>query len=155
MKYIKELIVKDLEQAIFLKDLQKIESSLKINSLNKVNESISDIIKYKDEIIKSTMIIESIFKSPYSEIKEFLISLFEDESQVIKINSLWLAYNYALYTIKGSWKQSEDVISENLEYSYKYARDVIKGPFPKGESTIFGSSYKNDYIEFLKQKGIM
>lgn len=45
----------------------------------------------------------------------------------------------------------EEIIATNPEYSFRYARFIIQGPFEKGHSIIFNSEYnKKKYIKFLK-----
>jgi hypothetical protein len=33
-------------------------------------------------------------------------------------------------------RKREDILAQDPEYSYRYARDVLNGPFPKGEDAI-------------------
>jgi lambda repressor-like predicted transcriptional regulator len=136
MKYIGQLIVKDLEQAILLQGLQKIKGSLTIKKLDKVNESaMQDIAKYKNQIIKNEMIINSIFES-YGEFKNFLLSLFKDGSEILQTNSPTLAFNYANSVIRGRWPEGEDLIATDSINSYNYSASVLKGRFLKGEDAI-------------------
>lgn len=86
------------------------------------------------------------------------------------------SYLYARYVIKGPFQLGEEVIASNIYYSYWYSNDVLKGQFSLGEKiisndpgtsfhyakfvikkpfylghfTIFNSSFKDDYINFLK-----
>jgi hypothetical protein len=57
-------------------------------------------------------------------------------------------------SIRGSYEPSEKVISNDPEYSYRYATEVIRGRWPKGEPTIMKNYYKYQYINFLKSLGI-
>ena len=60
------------------------------------------------------------------------------------------SYCYARDIIKKPWKKGENTISKDYHYSYWYARDVIRGPWEKCHPIIFNSEYKNHYIDFLK-----
>ena len=47
-------------------------------------------------------------------------------------------------------KKREDAISKNATYSYLYARDVLKKPFPNGENaiskdTLYSRLYKKEF----------
>lgn len=61
------------------------------------------------------------------------------------------SYNYARYVIKGPFPKGEDAIATNAAYSFSYARSVIKGPFPKGEDAIS----KDSYYSYLYAKNIL
>ena len=60
------------------------------------------------------------------------------------------SYCYARDIIKCQWMQGENSISKHPQWSYKYANYVIQGPFEKCHPIIFNSDYKDDYIYFLK-----
>ena len=68
---------------------------------------------------------------------------------IISTDPKWSFY-YACYIIGGPWELGEEVISKNPSWSFSYAYEVIKGPFEKCHYIIFNSSWKNDYIKFLK-----
>ena len=46
------------------------------------------------------------------------------------------SYYYARYVLKGSFPAGEEAISRDAKYSYLYAIGVLKGPFPEGEEAI-------------------
>jgi hypothetical protein len=46
------------------------------------------------------------------------------------------SYLYARDVLKGPFSKGEDVIATNSLYAFQYARDVLKGPFSKGEDAI-------------------
>lgn len=46
------------------------------------------------------------------------------------------SYKYAREILKGPFPKGEDSIAQDPEYSFFYARDVLKKPFPKGEDAI-------------------
>ena len=50
------------------------------------------------------------------------------------------SYWYSRDVINGPWEKGEDVISTDSEYSYFYARDVIKGHWKLGEEAISKNS---------------
>jgi len=62
---------------------------------------------------------------------------------VISKDAYW-SYRYARDVIKGKWKLGEPVISQDAFRSYCYATDVIKGRFILGESAIS----KNDEYSY-------
>ena len=51
----------------------------------------------------------------------------------LEVGKYEYSYRYALNIIKGPWKKGEDIISKYPEFSYQYARDVIKRPWPKAK----------------------
>lgn len=61
---------------------------------------------------------------------------------------------YAIRVLEGAFPEAEEVISKDARYSHEYARDAIKSRFPKGEKTILNSEYKDDYLSYLKARGI-
>lgn len=61
------------------------------------------------------------------------------------------SYLYAKEIIKDRFILGEKIISQEVFYSFLYAQHVIKGPFIECHSIIFNSSYKKDYILFLKE----
>ena len=46
------------------------------------------------------------------------------------------AYKYAKNIVKGPFPAGEATIAKDPEYSYYYAMNVLKGPFPAGEAAI-------------------
>ena len=60
------------------------------------------------------------------------------------------SYVYAKDIIKDRFILGEKTISKDIHYSLLYAQHVIKGPFHLCHPIIFNSSYKKDYILFLK-----
>jgi len=69
--------------------------------------------------------------------------------EIISIDSQ-CSYYYALNVIQGPFERGEEIISKHPYYSYLYASVIIEGPFEKCHPFILNSSYKNDYIYFLK-----
>ncbi|MEM4511424.1 MAG: hypothetical protein QXD25_01275 [Nanopusillaceae archaeon] len=59
-----------------------------------------------------------------------------DELEEVIVKDPWLSYKYARDILKGPFPKGEDTMAQDPECSYLYAKDVIKGPFPKGEDTI-------------------
>lgn len=68
--------------------------------------------------------------------------------QVISKSSEW-SYRYARDIIRGPWKQGELAISENHLHSIRYVREVTHKPFDLIHPSIFHSEYKKLYIDFL------
>jgi lambda repressor-like predicted transcriptional regulator len=54
---------------------------------------------------------------------------------VIAQNSGW-AYRYAKDVLEGPFPKGEPMISQEPEWAYAYARDVLKGPWPEAEFAI-------------------
>ena len=75
----------------------------------------------------------------------------ELESIIAKSESA--SYRYANEIIKGRFEKGEEEISCNLHYSYHYAVNILKGPFYLCHPYIFESKYKEPYISFLKSIG--
>jgi hypothetical protein len=72
-----------------------------------------------------------------------------DPIKLKQLEHLWAksaryAYIYASETHR-AFTAGEEAISKSTEYSYLYARDVLKGPFPAGEDAISQNSY-NAYM---------
>ena len=64
------------------------------------------------------------------------------------INWTEYSYLYARYVLKGRFELGEILIAANPEYSYLYARDILKGRFELGEQAIAGDSdFKKEYFE--------
>jgi hypothetical protein len=60
------------------------------------------------------------------------------------------SYRYARNVIKGRFLQGEKVISTYPDYSYYYAVFVLKESFSLCHPIIFNSEYRNKYFSFLK-----
>ena len=58
---------------------------------------------------------------------------------------------YARDGLGGPFPKGESAIAKNGYWSFFYAIEVLKGRFPEGEEAIFRSSYKDDYLDYLKQ----
>jgi hypothetical protein len=60
---------------------------------------------------------------------------------------------YERDVIKGPWPKGEDAIAKNPSVSYDYAKDIIKKRFLKAERSIGTSQfYKNKYEELFNIK---
>ena len=66
-----------------------------------------------------------------------------------------LIYIYALEVLKNRFEAGEKAIATDVGHSYHYVRDVLKGKFQLAEEKILNSIYKQEYLDFLKEKGIM
>jgi len=62
----------------------------------------------------------------------------------------YFSFRYARELIRGRFEEGEKSIATDPECSYLYARDVIKGPFHLCHYVIFNSDWKKKYIDFLK-----
>ena len=72
------------------------------------------------------------------------------ELESIIANDPNYSYCYARHIIKGRFIEGEKIIATHIYYSYCYAKSVLKGPFHLGHPIIFNSDYKYDYLDFLK-----
>jgi hypothetical protein len=61
------------------------------------------------------------------------------------------SYWHAQDVINGRFEEGERSIATNPEYFCRYARYIIKAPFPLGHPVIFNSEWKNEYLDFLKE----
>ena len=84
----------------------------------------------------------------YEKAKQLNHRDFELE-KIIATNAQY-SYWYASDIIKERWEEGEKIIAKDIYYSFFYAQHVIKGPFHLCHPIIFNSSYKKDYILFLK-----
>ena len=71
----------------------------------------------------------------------------------VELNTPEEVYRYALDIAKCPFPKGEDIISENTYYSYLYATDVLRGPFPKGEDAIAKDPYYSFYYAKYALKG--
>jgi hypothetical protein len=91
-----------------------------------IEELIKDPTKLKD-------VFEEAIKTKNKELTTALISYIDDPE---------LIYKYAKNIVKGKLNErEEDIIATSAYYSYRYARDILKGPFPKGENIIANSPF--------------
>ena len=72
--------------------------------------------------------------------------LAKSPAQKRELEHLWakdpeLAYRYARQIIKKPWPPGEAAIAGNPEYAYRYARQIIKKPWPPGEAVIASDAY--------------
>ena len=58
------------------------------------------------------------------------------ENLIITTKNAQAAYEYALYVLKGPFKDGEPIIAKNPDWVYEYASNVLKGPFKLGEPAI-------------------
>lgn len=74
-----------------------------------------------------------------------------DEIEALIATSAQYSYYYAKDVIKGRWEPGEAAIATSAQYSYCYAEYVIKGRFELGEAAIATSAwYFEHYNELLK-----
>ena len=65
-----------------------------------------------------------------------------------------LTYTAAKLVYKHPKPEWEDIIAQNLYWSYIYAKDILKDRFKKGEKIMIqNKEYLNRYIEFLESIG--
>ena len=134
MKYLKKLIIDNNKFDDFCKQNKNIE--IEIMEIDKIEYIDPFLEENKNFIIDSKIQDVSFRVLLLNEIKNFLskeeIKKLED---IISKNS-YDSYRYANDIIKGPWLKGEEVISKDSYISYRYALDIIKGPWPKGENSI-------------------
>jgi len=87
--------------------------------------NITDLLKDPE---KAKEVLEKVLDDKNKELAEILIPVVRDP---------YLTYAYASEIVEGKIKDEwEDIIMQNAKYSYFYAFDVIKEPWPKGEDAI-------------------
>ena len=60
------------------------------------------------------------------------------------------SYYYARFVLKGRFEKGENAISKDADYSCSYARYVLKGKFEKGEDIISkNAEYSDLYKEYV------
>lgn len=82
------------------------------------------------------------FKKLISQIRDYKLVDYNNsdaESNIIDKKSPEAAYEYAKNVIKGPWLKGEDIISTDPGISYAYAKNVIKGRWTKGEDEILNN----------------
>lgn len=52
------------------------------------------------------------------------------------LSSAEFAYKYAVQVLEGPFPEGEDLIATDAHLAYQYAVSILEGPFPKGESII-------------------
>lgn len=68
--------------------------------------------------------------------------------KIISTNPCY-SYFYARDVIKGRWPKSEKLILIDPHYSYYYAKNVIQGRFPKCEKIILINYYSFLYLNYI------
>jgi hypothetical protein len=76
--------------------------------------------------------------------KESDFVFLKERENLITENSNY-SFIYARYVIKSRFVEGEKAISENSVYSYAYALYVLNSRFVEGEESILNSHYKDHY----------
>ena len=74
------------------------------------------------------------------------------EAEDLFMDHYSISFDYAVYVIKGRFQKGEDVIATDGQYSYNYAVDILDDAFEKCHPMIFKTFFKDQYIDFLKEK---
>ena len=124
----------------------------------KAMECIPDIFweKYKNnpkELKKREGAIAQSAEYSYWYAADVLKERFEAGEEIIATNAQY-SYWYALDVLKNRFEAGEEIIATDAWCSYRYAADVLKERFEAGEESILNGGYKQDYLKFLKEKGI-
>ena len=59
------------------------------------------------------------------------------------------SYKYAKYVLKGPFPAGEPAIAKSAKYSYMYAKHVVNGPFPAGEAAIAKDGYYSQMYAYI------
>lgn len=138
-------------------------------------EAFEKCLKENRRILELEEMISTNMDCSYLYARDVIRGPFQLGEDVISTDSYY-SYFYVLHVIKKPWKKGEEIISKDSEFSYEYARNIIKGLFKKGEDAIIrkpslsykyainiiqgpfekchpvilNSSFKYNYMEFLK-----
>jgi len=77
----------------------------------------------------------------------------KNEWEDIIAHDPWSSCYYARDILHGPWPKGEDAIAQNSEYSYIYAKDVLHKPFIRGEDVIARDPYYSYYYAKDVSKG--
>ena len=128
----------------------------------KGEEAISRVAYY------SYLYARDVLKGPFEKVEEAISRVayysylyardvlggsFKKGEKAISKDSFY-SYLYAKEVLKGPFEKGEEAISRVAYCSYHYAKDILKGRFKKCEKVILNSAFKDDYLNFLKAKGI-
>ena len=103
----------------------------------KAKDLLWKVIAKKDKKLAETLI--PIIRDPhltYAYASMVEKSKVKDEFEDIIAQSEDAAYRYAINILKGPFPKGEDTIAKDSNYAYLYAKNVIKGPWSKGEDII-------------------
>ena len=81
-----------------------------------------------------------------TKIPEFAWEAAITVAQKRKLQHVWAQYpewahRYARDVIKGPWPPGEAAIAGSAEYAFRYARDMVRKPWPPGEAAIASVPY--------------
>jgi len=100
--------------------------------------NIEDLLKDK---IKAKKVLEKALVDGNKDLVKALIPIVKDPE---------LTYFYAKDIVKGKIKDEfEDIIATSDRYSYFYAKNVLRSPFPKGEDNIALTLYSYFYAKYV------
>ena len=91
-----------------------------------------------------------------TKIPEFAWSSANTVAQKRKLEHVWAqypewAYKYAQDIIKGPWPPGEAAIAGSAEYAFRYARDVVRKPRAPGEAAIAS----NPHLAYLYARTVI
>ncbi|MCM8774684.1 MAG: hypothetical protein NC820_08175 [Candidatus Omnitrophica bacterium] len=137
----------------YLNDYIKFLRSIKkLNEFLKDNPRLSRIIQKQ----KRVNIIKEIFQTPNLLNKIFREVIEEKNKKLANalvryIKDPRLIYRYACEIVEGKVNNKlEDIIAQDTDCSYHYAKNILKSRFLKGEPAIVKGKLLGDYITFLK-----
>jgi len=90
----------------------------------------------------------------------FFWEAFKRDKNVLRKHELPISKNalysfiYARDILEDKFPKGEDAIAADPNYAFKYAVDIIQGKFKKGHETILNSDQKENYLAYLKGRGI-
>ena len=107
-----------------------------------------DILKMYELFDESKL--DLLFRYIYEIHEMFGKDVFTKNEEAISNNAEY-SYYYAKDVLRGRFEKGEEVISGSDYYSYWYAKDVLRRRFEKGEEAIFKSYYSYRYsLDVLK-----
>jgi lambda repressor-like predicted transcriptional regulator len=108
-----------------------------IKNPTKLEDIFRDAISiYNKELINPLL---PFIRNPdliYRYASEIVGGKISDELEDIIAQDTFYSYHYAHNVLKGPFPKGEDTIAKNVYYSYHYAHYVLEDPFPKGENAI-------------------
>lgn len=114
-------------------------------------EAYNECLKQNKNIPELESFIINEAKWSFFYARDIIKKRWEKGENVISQNTEY-SYRYSLEIVKKQWLKGEESINKNSEYAYYYVCNIVKKPYEKFHNIILCSAYRNDYIDFLKNK---
>jgi hypothetical protein len=111
-------------------------------------EALAKIIKSNKRSSRLEKIIAQDPESSFFYASHLNERFIEGEEAIII--SVYHTHHYIEEIVRAPFPKGEKIISTEPFYSYRYAKNILKNVFHLAHPRIFNSSFKNDYINFLK-----